>query len=209
MHSSPPARPAHTARRTPTRATRGARATRLARSAATALTAAAALATALAGAAYGAGPATPAPDGPHHSSPVIRTTPEPTRLTVAYDDGAGQRRTYRLRCDEAVQTPGAAQESGTGGDDGTATDGSGTGGACSHLADIGGPVTAVRAGEMCSMIYGGPQTARVTGIWQGRPVRETYRRTNGCEVGRWNRMVPALPNPVADAARHGAAPVRG
>jgi hypothetical protein len=203
MHSSPPARPAHSSRRPHTRATL------LARSAATALTAAAALAAALAGAAYGADPATPPPDGPHHSSPVIRTTPAPARLTVAYDDGAGHPRTYRLRCDEAVPAPGAGEDSGTGGDDSTATDDSGTGGACSHLADIGGPVTAVPAGEMCSMIYGGPQTARVTGIWQGRPVRETYRRTNGCEVGRWNRMVPALPNPVADAARHGAAPVRG
>ncbi|MER5524897.1 SSI family serine proteinase inhibitor [Streptomyces sp. NPDC002677] len=46
----------------------------------------------------------------------------------------------------------------------------------------------------CTMLYGGPATAHVTGTWAGRPVDATYDRSNGCEIGRWNRMVPLLPD---------------
>ncbi|KUM95007.1 hypothetical protein AQI88_19450 [Streptomyces cellostaticus] len=46
----------------------------------------------------------------------------------------------------------------------------------------------------CTMLYGGPATAHVTGIWAGRPVDASYDRSNGCEIGRWDRMVPALPS---------------
>ncbi|MFJ3306152.1 SSI family serine proteinase inhibitor [Streptomyces sp. NPDC086549] len=52
----------------------------------------------------------------------------------------------------------------------------------------------VAPGSVCTMIYGGPATARVTGTWAGRPVDATYDRSNGCEIGRWNRMVPLLPD---------------
>lgn len=64
---------------------------------------------------------------------------------------------------------------------------------CDQLRRLSGPVGPVPAGQMCSMIYGGAQTAQVTGVWHGAPVREKYSRTNGCEVARWNRMAPVLP----------------
>ncbi|MFK0152192.1 SSI family serine proteinase inhibitor [Streptomyces sp. NPDC090499] len=51
----------------------------------------------------------------------------------------------------------------------------------------------VAPGTACTMLYGGPATARVTGTWAGRPVDATYDRSNGCEIGRWDRMVPLLP----------------
>jgi hypothetical protein len=105
-------------------------------------------------------------------------------LTVAYDDGAGHTRTYRVRCDAT-------------GDTGDTTDDR-AGDACRRLTEIGGPVAPVPAGQACSMIYGGPQTAKVSGVWGGRDVQESYRRTNGCEVARWSRMVPVLPNPGKD-----------
>ncbi|MGW4437953.1 SSI family serine proteinase inhibitor [Streptomyces sp. NPDC004596] len=47
--------------------------------------------------------------------------------------------------------------------------------------------------SVCTMIYGGPATARVTGTWAGRPVDAAYDRGNGCEIARWDRMVPLLP----------------
>nr|WP_234384785.1 SSI family serine proteinase inhibitor [Streptomyces sp. MMG1121] len=47
--------------------------------------------------------------------------------------------------------------------------------------------------SVCTMIYGGPATAHVTGTWAGRPVDADYDRSNGCEIGRWDRMVPLLP----------------
>jgi hypothetical protein len=71
--------------------------------------------------------------------------------------------------------------------------------ACARLDELGGPLAPVPSGQMCSMIYGGPQTAHVTGVWRGEVVDETYRRTDGCEVARWNRMVPALPSPAGAA----------
>lgn len=45
----------------------------------------------------------------------------------------------------------------------------------------------------CTMQYGGPATARITGTWAGRPVNAQFKRTNGCEIGRWDRFVPVLP----------------
>ncbi|MFD6285192.1 SSI family serine proteinase inhibitor [Streptomyces anthocyanicus] len=47
---------------------------------------------------------------------------------------------------------------------------------------------------MCTMQYGGPATAHVTGTWAGRPVDATYRRGDGCEIARWDALVPVLPD---------------
>ncbi|WP_078969226.1 SSI family serine proteinase inhibitor [Streptomyces cyaneogriseus] len=49
-------------------------------------------------------------------------------------------------------------------------------------------------GGACTMQYGGPATARVTGTWAGRPVDATYDRRDGCAISRWDRMVPLLPD---------------
>ncbi|WP_306184455.1 MULTISPECIES: SSI family serine proteinase inhibitor [unclassified Streptomyces] len=48
--------------------------------------------------------------------------------------------------------------------------------------------------SVCTMQYGGPATAHITGTWAGRPVDATYDRGNGCEIGRWDRLVPLLPD---------------
>ncbi|WP_460067530.1 SSI family serine proteinase inhibitor [Streptomyces sp. YKOK-I1] len=55
------------------------------------------------------------------------------------------------------------------------------------------PFAPVPSGSLCTMRYGGPATAHVTGRWAGRPVEATYDRRDGCEIERWNRMVPLLP----------------
>ncbi|MFE1798611.1 SSI family serine proteinase inhibitor [Streptomyces sp. NPDC059517] len=47
---------------------------------------------------------------------------------------------------------------------------------------------------MCTMQYGGPATAHVTGTWAGRPVDANYGRGDGCEISRWNALVPVLPD---------------
>jgi hypothetical protein len=122
-----------------------------------------------------------------HGMGLPRPVPPPritsgAGLTVTYDDGSGRPRTYSLAC-----APGRTAERDAD--------------SCRHLQEIGGPVPAVPEGQACSMIYGGPQTAQVHGTWQGRPVSESYRRTNGCEVDRWSRMVPALPNPASAVTR--------
>ncbi|QWB28332.1 hypothetical protein KJK29_19340 [Streptomyces koelreuteriae] len=49
-------------------------------------------------------------------------------------------------------------------------------------------------GGFCTMQYGGPATAHVTGTWAGRPVDATYDRRDGCQISRWDRLVPLLPD---------------
>ncbi|MFD4791108.1 SSI family serine proteinase inhibitor [Streptomyces sp. NPDC058459] len=51
----------------------------------------------------------------------------------------------------------------------------------------------VRPDSLCTMIDGGPATAHVTGYWAGRPVKADFSRRNGCEIARWDRLVPFLP----------------
>ncbi|MDR3081869.1 MAG: subtilase-type protease inhibitor [Streptomyces sp.] len=49
-------------------------------------------------------------------------------------------------------------------------------------------------GSVCTLQYGGPATAHVTGTWAGRPVDASYDRGDGCRIDRWNRLVPLLPD---------------
>ncbi|MFC9229525.1 SSI family serine proteinase inhibitor [Streptomyces decoyicus] len=55
------------------------------------------------------------------------------------------------------------------------------------------PFAPVPQGTNCTMMYGGPATAHVSGTWAGRPVNADFRRTNGCEISRWGRFEPLLP----------------
>ncbi|MEU9732464.1 SSI family serine proteinase inhibitor [Streptomyces sp. NPDC048002] len=52
----------------------------------------------------------------------------------------------------------------------------------------------VPEGSFCTMQYGGPATAHVTGTWAGRPVDARFDRGDGCEIARWDRLVPVLPD---------------
>ncbi|KIZ19279.1 SSI family serine proteinase inhibitor [Streptomyces natalensis] len=55
----------------------------------------------------------------------------------------------------------------------------------------------VPEGSKCTMIYGSAATAHVTGRWAGHPVDAHFRRTNGCEIARWQRLEPLLPHPTS------------
>ncbi|WP_031080098.1 SSI family serine proteinase inhibitor [Streptomyces sp. NRRL WC-3549] len=46
---------------------------------------------------------------------------------------------------------------------------------------------------MCTMQAGGPAAARVEGTWHGQPIDARFSRANGCEISRWNNLVPVLP----------------
>jgi hypothetical protein len=48
---------------------------------------------------------------------------------------------------------------------------------------------------MCTQIYGGPQTARITGRVGARRINRKLSRTNGCRIGEWSRMAPLVPAP--------------
>jgi hypothetical protein len=47
------------------------------------------------------------------------------------------------------------------------------------------------AGQPCTMIYGGPGKATVTGTLAGTAVDATFTRSDGCEIARWDAMVDA------------------
>lgn len=100
------------------------------------------------------------------------------RLTVSVDDGQGHVTTYRLVCGPGGAAEGSHPDSRK---------------ACDRLERIGGPLGPVETGQMCSMIYGGPSTASVTGTWRSAVVRDHYSLANGCEIGRWEQMEPVLP----------------
>jgi len=78
--------------------------------------------------------------------------------------------------------------------------------ACAALMKVaavksGDPFAPTPPGQMCTQIYGGPQTATVKGTWNGRKVDTTFGRKNGCEVKRWNDLA-ALFGPLAHTPTH-------
>ncbi|MGH3135398.1 MAG: SSI family serine proteinase inhibitor [Gaiellaceae bacterium] len=65
--------------------------------------------------------------------------------------------------------------------------------ACRRLAAGGFKLFAPLSPDIaCTEIYGGPQRARVVGVVAGKQVWASFARTNGCEIGRWNRISPWL-----------------
>lgn len=118
------------------------------------------------GATTPAEPTTPADSGP----------PVPARLSGRVDDGAGNVVTTTLTCEPV------------GGDHPDAA------GACAGIAAAGGAAAFAPADPSlaCTEIYGGPQTATVTGTVNGAAVDASFSRANGCEIARWEALVALL-----------------
>ncbi|SCK40202.1 Subtilisin inhibitor-like [Streptomyces sp. WMMB 714] len=55
------------------------------------------------------------------------------------------------------------------------------------------PFAPVGSGTRCTMQYGGPVSAHVRGWWAGKRVNAHFNRENGCEMKRWDTLVPLLP----------------
>ncbi|GAA3815982.1 SSI family serine proteinase inhibitor [Cellulomonas soli] len=109
----------------------------------------------------------PAPDGS-----VV-----PGELTVEVDaTGSGAVETWTLTCDPV----GGSHPDPLG--------------ACLALGTPEGvaALAPVPASTMCTEIWGGPQTAHVTGTLDGEPVDATFSRTDGCQIARWDTLVAVL-----------------
>ncbi|WP_049580702.1 SSI family serine proteinase inhibitor [Streptomyces sp. SBT349] len=65
--------------------------------------------------------------------------------------------------------------------------------ACAALERQAEPFAAVAADAMCTYVYGGSATATIKGVWDGKAVDARFDRTDGCEIARWDALVPALP----------------
>ncbi len=104
------------------------------------------------------------------------TTASENELRVELDRGDGSAvARYTLVCDGVA-----------GGDHPAAQE------ACDHLLGLDDPFAAIPKDAMCTQVYDGPQTARVTGHWRGEPVDLELRRTDGCRIEQWDRLGPLL-----------------
>lgn len=114
----------------------------------------------------------PGPGGPQSSAPTTGT-----ELVVVGTDGSGTRVSWRLTCDPP---------------DGDHPDPEG---ACRALAEAGErALPPVAKDRVCTQVYGGPETATVTGTWRGQPVLSSFTRTDGCQIARWQSLAALLPS---------------
>ncbi|MBA3412375.1 MAG: hypothetical protein H0T09_01665 [Actinobacteria bacterium] len=68
--------------------------------------------------------------------------------------------------------------------------------ACRALAGLEAPFRPIPVGAACTQQYGGPQEALVTGYHRGLRVWTWFRRSDGCEITRWNRVRFLFPVPL-------------
>jgi len=99
-----------------------------------------------------------------------------TSLTVTTRVSADAPRVVRtLRCDPArgsVARPGRAFGS---------------------IATMRAPFAPTPKDVACTELYGGPQTATVTGTYRGRRIRARFSRVDGCAIERWDRHAFLFP----------------
>jgi hypothetical protein len=68
----------------------------------------------------------------------------------------------------------------------------GAGAACEHLSGMQDPFAPLGADAVCTEQYGGPETARVIGRWDGEPVDLELSRSDGCRIAQWDALGPLL-----------------
>ena len=64
--------------------------------------------------------------------------------------------------------------------------------ACAALESQGGALEPVAGDVACTLIYGGPEEARIAGVVGGNAVDTMLSRNNGCEIDRWDRLAAVL-----------------
>ena len=121
----------------------------------------------------------PTPGNTMPITPSEQVTPTPsgdTDLTIVIDDGSSSTVTWRLTCNPSGGThpdPKAA---------------------CRALEANGAvALPPVPKDKACTQIYGGPETASITGTWQGQPVMSRLARNDGCQISRWKLLEGLLP----------------
>ena len=106
-----------------------------------------------------------------------RTTVE---LRIAYDDGAGKRKQGTLEC----RTGSPRAEGFLAGRD--------PGKLCRSARSLRKLLTSQPdPDQLCTQIYGGPQTAHVLGSIGDAEVDRRFSRTNGCRIEEWDRLTQA------------------
>ena len=115
------------------------------------------------------------PDSPSSSAPGAASSgssqPGDTDLTIVINDGSGSTKTWRLTCNPAGGTHPNPQA------------------ACQALeANGAAALPPVPKDKACTQIYGGPETAIISGTWNGQAVMSMFARNDGCQISRWKLM---------------------
>jgi hypothetical protein len=121
----------------------------------------------------------PTPGNTMPVTPIEPAAPTPngeTDLTIVINNGSSAAMTWRLTCDP----PGGTHPDSEA--------------ACRALDAHGAAaLPPVPKDKACTQIYGGPETASITGTWQGQPVMSRFARNDGCQISRWKLMEGLLP----------------
>jgi hypothetical protein len=119
------------------------------------------------------------PVTPSSPTPSPQSTPTEagdTDLTIVVNDGSGSAVTWRLTC----HPPGGTHPNPEA--------------ACRVLEANGtAALPPVPNDKACTQIYGGPETADISGTWQGKPIKSKFARNDGCQISRWKLMEGLLP----------------
>ena len=114
--------------------------------------------------------------------PTSTTQPGADELTIVYDDGAGAKTSGALTCRGADRRAEGAL-------DGRAPAAE----LCAQARGLAELLTTTPPkGRTCTQIYGGPETAHVTGTIDGEKVDRRFKRTNGCEIADFTRAAGLL-----------------
>ncbi len=128
-----------------------------------------------------AAPTSPATDGTTAPDPAaggISQADNDLQLEIDLGDGSAAQ-TWTLTCVGFVEGSHPAAQA-----------------ACDHLAGMERPFAPLPDEEMCTQVYGGPETARVQGRWGGEPVDLALSRIDGCRIAQWDSLVPVVPAPA-------------
>jgi hypothetical protein len=102
-------------------------------------------------------------------------------LTVRVEDGKGKVAKATLDCDDGGTGHGSGFLSSS---------------ADEHCRDALGlqPLLTTQPpkDQVCTQIYGGPQTAHIEGQFSGQAVARDLARRNGCEIADWDKAQPLL-----------------
>jgi hypothetical protein len=122
-------------------------------------------------------------EGDEPAAPRTSSTPAgEIALSIRYEDGAGHEETAQLTCRADRRRAGGFL-------DGKAA----VSELCTQARALRRSlITPPDTRRVCTQIYGGPQTARVTGAIDGEKVDRRFTRTNGCEIADFDEASALL-----------------
>lgn len=133
-------------------------------------------------------PTPPAPSAPPAAPTDAPSTPaaagDNALLTISLQQDAGAEPVqYVLECVDGAPGPASTLP--------------GAEAACAALARLGTAFFTAQPNKdvMCTQQYAGPQTASITGDFNGTSVLASFALTDGCEISRWDRARDLLGAP--------------